>query len=73
MNRKQADRPNEIDSYVIFQRAVADGFAEAERLDALEPVFIPYGRCHRHPGVVISNGMFDGLCHICEGEMNEDR
>jgi len=28
-------------------------------------------RCPRHPGVKTSSddGMFDGLCHICEGEM----
>jgi len=27
-------------------------------------------RCHYHPGVKISSddGMFDGFCHICEGE-----
>jgi len=32
------------------------------------------GRCPRHPGVQISSddGMFDGLCHQCEGEMQEE-
>lgn len=30
-------------------------------------------RCRRHPQVVTSssNGMFDGLCHRCEAEMDE--
>lgn len=29
-------------------------------------------RCHVHPQVKTSsdNGMFDGLCHFCEGEMD---
>ncbi|VVB52100.1 Uncharacterised protein [uncultured archaeon] len=30
------------------------------------PAHIPYGRCPRHPHVVISNGMFDGMCNLCE-------
>ncbi len=31
-------------------------------------------RCPRHPHVATSSpdGMFDGLCHICEGEADEE-
>jgi hypothetical protein len=31
-------------------------------------------RCHRHPHVVVSSadGMFDGLCRLCEAEADED-
>jgi hypothetical protein len=32
---------------------------------------IPYGRCPRHPEQVISNGMIDGLCPICEANQGE--
>lgn len=30
----KTDRPDELTSYLYFQHAVADGFLEAERLDA---------------------------------------
>jgi hypothetical protein len=64
---------NELKRYEDFQRAVFEGAEEAARLDQEpEPAFIPYGRCPRHPGEVISNGMFDGLCGICEAEMAEE-
>jgi hypothetical protein len=33
-----------------------------------EKPFIPAGHCPKHHGV-ISNGMFDGLCGLCEHEI----
>jgi hypothetical protein len=30
-----------------------------------------YVYCHRHPSVVVGNGMFDGVCGACEGEMDD--
>jgi hypothetical protein len=69
----KTDRPDELQSYLEFQRAVAEGLEEAARLDAMpEPAFIPYGRCPRHPGVSTSNGMFDTPCYRCEAEMSEE-
>ena len=68
----KTDRPDELASYVAFQRAIAEGLAEAERLDASEPAFIPYGRCSRHPSVSTFERGFDVPCYICEGEMDND-
>lgn len=68
----KTDRPDELASYISFQRAVADGLAEAERLDAEpEPAFIPYGRCRLHPSVSTFERGFDVPCHICESEMED--
>lgn len=30
-----------------------------------------YEYCRRHPSVIVSNGMFDGICGSCEGEADE--
>jgi hypothetical protein len=68
----KTDRPDELTAYVNFQREVAAGLAEAERLDDAEPAFIPYGRCPRHPDVFTFERGFDVPCYRCEAEMDED-
>lgn len=67
----KTDRPDELASYVAFQKAVADGLAEGERLDANEPAFIPYGRCRVHPSIETSVRGFDVPCYRCEAEMGD--
>ena len=69
----KTDRPDELASYIVFQRAVAEGLLEAERLDAEpEPAFIPYGRCRLHPSVSTFEHGFDVPCYRCEAEMSEE-
>lgn len=49
-------------------------WAERERLDDMADIVIHDGRrCPHHPHVIISSpdGMFDGLCDLCEGAMYE--
>ncbi len=31
-----------------------------------------YLYCPRHPGQIVSNGLFDAPCGACEGEMEDD-
>lgn len=40
-----------------------------EREQDEQPYFEPRFYCPRHPGSVISNGMFDAPCGACESEM----
>lgn len=68
----KTDRPDELTSYVAFQRAVFEGAEEAARLDAEpEPAFIPYGRCRVHPSVSTFEHGFDVPCYRCEAAMEE--
>ncbi len=67
----KSDRHDELTSYLAFQRAVAEGLLEAERLGTLEePAFVPYGRCPRHPSVSTFEHGFDVPCYRCETEQS---
>ncbi len=53
---------DELKSYTQFQKAIFDGAQET----AKEPLFVPVGRCSRHPEQSTGNGMFDTPCPLCE-------
>ena len=57
----------ELKSYMKFQEAI---LWAAQEVEAPPKPFIPSGCCSKH-GQRISNGMFDGVCNLCEAEQDE--